>query len=78
MKKSSLLSLKLKKSTVSNLNSSALKPSLQGKVKGGGWSDYPCIDNLGEPSFHCGSLSCESFGCPTEDWTVGRCEMILG
>ncbi|WP_340202025.1 hypothetical protein [Ascidiimonas sp. W6] len=77
MKKNRVSNLKLTKSTVSKLNSKLLAPSMNERIKGGGWSDYPCIDNLGEPSFHCGSLGCESMGCISEFWTESRCDVLL-
>jgi len=70
MKKKNLKSLKLNKKSISNLDK-------KNEIVGGG--------GIGEPSFHCGTLGCESIDCPsnvwpicqTEEWTNGECASIL-
>ena len=72
MKKNKKISLSLNKKVVSKLDTYSLKGGSSG---GNGSIQNNC---LGKPSLHCGSLSCDSFACPTADWTVGNCDVLLG
>ncbi len=75
MKKNSVKSLKLSKKTISKLNNRETK----GQAIIGGFSEYPCIDDIGKGSFHCGSLAgCDSAQCITEFWTESDCASLIG
>ena len=77
MKKREIKNLKLGKKTISSFNSRVLKNGINHDGVKGGCTQFPCTDDIGRPSLHCGSLSCESFACPTEEWTNGDCGVLF-